>query len=71
MKAIQVSLRAVLGIDDEIDDNPTPLSNVNAAVFKKTNKKWSFSGTPITRTILIILRTMRTNKNEQMISLSI
>ena len=39
MKAIQVSLRAVLGIDDEIDDNPAPLSNVNAAVFKKKQTK--------------------------------
>lgn len=36
MKAIQVSLKADLGIDDERDDNPVPLSNVNAAVFKKT-----------------------------------
>ena len=39
MKAIQVSLRAVLGIDNEIDDNPAPLSNVNAAVFKKKQTK--------------------------------
>lgn len=33
VKAIQVPLKADLGIDDERDDNPVPLSNVNAVVF--------------------------------------
>lgn len=39
VKAIQVPLKADLGIDDERDDNPVPLSNVNAVVSKKTNKQ--------------------------------
>uniref|UniRef100_A0A8D2HYU6 S-phase kinase-associated protein 1 n=1 Tax=Urocitellus parryii TaxID=9999 RepID=A0A8D2HYU6_UROPR len=35
MKAIQVSLKADLGMDDEGDDDPVPLPNVNAAILKK------------------------------------
>ncbi|CAM4553526.1 unnamed protein product [Caretta caretta] len=53
-----------LGMDDEGDDYPAPLPNVNAAVLKKV-----IQCAPTTRMIHLPLRTMRTRKNEQMTSL--
>lgn len=53
-----------LGMDDEGDDDPVPLPNVNAAILKR-----SFSGAPTTRMTLLLLRMMRTKRSGQMIFL--
>jgi hypothetical protein len=51
-----------MGMDDEREDAPVPLPNVNAAVLKR-----SLSGAPATRMTLLLVRMMKTKKSEQTI----
>ena len=60
-----MNIKAILedvGTNDEGDDDPVPLPNVNAAVLKI-----SFSGAPTIR--ILLLRMMRTRKSDRMTSL--
>jgi hypothetical protein len=53
-----------LGMDDEGDDDPVPLPNVNAAILKKVIQ-WCTHH----KDDLLLLKMMRTKKSEQMIHL--
>lgn len=53
-----------LEMDGKGDDDPVSLPNGKAAIFYIR----SFSGAPTTRMTLLLLKTMRTKKSEQMIS---